>query len=334
MRSLTAALVFTLLVASPAAALQGLMTPMKIGTVSPIERIAKAVPTNQCQGGVVYDDGTVENGISFDTQILDMVQRFDGVGGQQVDQICVCWTRLPGQEDFDFDFVFYQADGTGGQPGTFIDFFSATAEGVPEFPDVGVFSFDFTSLNFNLPPGNVYVGVSWLAQDFDNIFLCTDEGGGGVQPIFASGDLGSSWTDVREVDADLDALVIRGDFSPTGTEPCVEGPNTLCLTEDRFRVEVDWATVGGDSGQGMAVELTPDTGYFWFFNEENVEMVIKVLDACSFADRFWVFAGGLTNVEVQITVTDTQTGTVRTYSNPQETPFQPIQDTNAFATCP
>jgi len=115
---------------------------------------------------------------------------------------------------------------------------------------------------------------------------------------------------------------------------CVENDTTLCLNNDRFQVTVGWATNQGTSGQGQKVELTPDTGYFWFFNQENVEMVIKVLDACSFADRFWVFAGGLTNVEVDITVVDTERNVTRMYTNPQLTPFQPIQDTNAFATCP
>jgi hypothetical protein len=43
-----------------------------------------------------------------------------------------------------------------------------------------------------------------------------------------------------------------------------------------------------------------------------------------------VFSGGLTNVAYTITVTDTVTGISKTYSNPQGTPSQPIQDTNAF----
>ncbi len=122
----------------------------------------------------------------------------------------------------------------------------------------------------------------------------------------------------------------------SGIEPftCMESGETLCLTEDRFQVRVTFATSQGDTGNGQAVELTPDTGYLWFFNEANVEMVIKILNACGFADRFWVFAGGLTNVEVDITVTDSQTGVVKTYQNPQETAFLPIQDTEAFATCP
>jgi hypothetical protein len=67
-----------------------------------------------------------------------------------------------------------------------------------------------------------------------------------------------------------------------------------------------------------------------------VEAVVKVLDACSFpgAPRFWVFAAGLTNVEVVLTVTDTATGAVKTYTNPLNRAFQPVQDTAAFATCP
>jgi hypothetical protein len=76
--------------------------------------------------------------------------------------------------------------------------------------------------------------------------------------------------------------------------------------------------------------LTGDTGYFWFFSSSNVEMLIKVLDGRSVNGRFWVFAGGLTNVRVDMTVTDTQTGLVQTYVNPQGTAFAPIQDTSTF----
>ena len=55
--------------------------------------------------------------------------------------------------------------------------------------------------------------------------------------------------------------------------------------------------------------------------------------ACGLNDRYWVFAGGLTNVEVTLTVTDTRTQESKTYKNPQNHTFQPFQDTNAFA-CP
>ena len=116
---------------------------------------------------------------------------------------------------------------------------------------------------------------------------------------------------------------------------CVPGPETLCLQDGRFRVEAEWRTPQGGEGRGQAVQLTPDTGYFWFFRAGNVEEVLKVLDACSFAaPRFWVFAAGLTNVRVVTTVTDTLRDETRTYVNDQGQAFRPLQDTDAFPTCP
>lgn len=116
--------------------------------------------------------------------------------------------------------------------------------------------------------------------------------------------------------------------------PVESDPEVLELNDSRFRVTTRWRTPQGTSGSGQAVALTDDSGTFWFFNEANVEVVVKVLDACVVNDRFWVFAAGLTNVEVELSVFDTETGSERVYRNPLETPFQPIQDTDAFATCP
>ena len=62
--------------------------------------------------------------------------------------------------------------------------------------------------------------------------------------------------------------------------------------------------------------------------------MVKVLNGCGVNTRYWVFAGGLTNVRVTLTVTDMSNNTVQTYINNLNTPFAPIQDTNAFATCP
>lgn len=117
---------------------------------------------------------------------------------------------------------------------------------------------------------------------------------------------------------------------------CANSDIQMCLNRDRFQTEVTWRTASGDTGKGYAQELTDDSGYFWFFGEDNIELMVKVLDACTLAgaNKFWVFAGGLTDVEVTLKITDTQTGEVRTYVNPLGTPFQPIQDTSAFDTCP
>ena len=133
-----------------------------------------------------------------------------------------------------------------------------------------------------------------------------------------------------------DFEVVELGWKPSTVPPgsCAPADIRLCLNGGRFQVEVQW-TANGGSGSGHAVSLTSDTGYFWFFNDANVEAVVKVLNACaSSRPRFWVFAGGLTNVRVHLTVTDTRTGAVKTYDNPAGTPFQTVQDTNAFQTCP
>lgn len=117
------------------------------------------------------------------------------------------------------------------------------------------------------------------------------------------------------------------------TGPCVADSTTLCLNNNRFQVRGTFNT-GSQSGQAQVVKLTSDTGYLWFFSAQNVEAVVKVINACSFNNRYWVFAGGLTDVEVTLTVTDTQNGAVKQYTNPRGVKFSPVQDTNALATCP
>lgn len=128
------------------------------------------------------------------------------------------------------------------------------------------------------------------------------------------------------VTANFDNVV----FKAAGS--CAPLPDVLCLNNGRFQVEADWETVSA-TGRARVVKLTNDTGYLWFFHPDNVEVVIKVLDACGFVGKFWVFAGGLTDQGVEIRVTDTHTGATNTYQNARGNPFQPLQDTVAF-NCP
>ena len=76
------------------------------------------------------------------------------------------------------------------------------------------------------------------------------------------------------------------------------GGYAQCLASNRFRVTVAWSVPSqATSGTGVAVPLTADTGYFWFFSPNNVELVIKVLDARVVNGKFWVFYGALSNVQ-------------------------------------
>ena len=114
---------------------------------------------------------------------------------------------------------------------------------------------------------------------------------------------------------------------------CVADATTLCLNGGRFKVQASFNT-GTSSGPAQAIASTGDSGQFWFFDPDNTELTVKVLNACSFNNRYWVFASGLTNVEVLVTVTDTHAGRVRQYFNPRGKAFAPVQDVSAFATCP
>lgn len=114
-------------------------------------------------------------------------------------------------------------------------------------------------------------------------------------------------------------------------EPRAGGP--LFLTQERFRVDVTFQVPDGTLGTGEPTKLTSDSGYFTFFDPSNVEIVAKVLDACTVNGKFWVFLAGLTDLGVTITVTDTTNGSVRTYENPPSTVFRSVLDIEAFPAC-
>ncbi|HXT21195.1 MAG TPA: ELWxxDGT repeat protein, partial [Thermoanaerobaculia bacterium] len=110
---------------------------------------------------------------------------------------------------------------------------------------------------------------------------------------------------------------------------CVASATRLCLADGRFGVEVAWRDFAGNHGVGTATALSTDTGDFWFFSADNVELVVKVLDGRPVNGKFWFFYGALSSVEYTLTVTDTATGTVRTYTNPSGR-LASFADTAAF----
>lgn len=127
--------------------------------------------------------------------------------------------------------------------------------------------------------------------------------------------------------------VVATTNAPVGA--CLANDTTLCLNNGRFRVQVEWETAT-DAGSGHVVPVSSDdSGLFWFFQPDNWEMLIKVLNACSGSNpHYWVFFSATTNVQLIVTVTDTQTGKVKVYFNPQGVSAGPVTDTAAFATCP
>jgi hypothetical protein len=164
--------------------------------------------------------------------------------------------------------------------------------------------------------------------------------------LYRSTDGGGSWTNAGPavpspavISLALDPLapttvyavvgsrqLYRGSFAEAS--PCAGSATALCLGGNRFRVEVSWQS-GAGVAQATALPLTQNTGAFWFFDSTNLELVVKVLDGRSVNGFFWAFYGALSNVEYTVTVTDTATGAVRTYFNPQGQ-LASVADTTAF----
>lgn len=124
------------------------------------------------------------------------------------------------------------------------------------------------------------------------------------------------------------------------TTPCVKSDTVLCIENNpgdaRFQVSVDYAH-SGTTGHGQASLGTlgiAHGGSFWFFGQDNPEILIKVLNGCGVNNKFWVFFAATTSVGFDIHVLDTKTMTTQSYSNGDNHAATTITDTAAFATCP
>ncbi len=98
-----------------------------------------------------------------------------------------------------------------------------------------------------------------------------------------------------------------------GNGTCTPGGLNLCLESRRFQAQVTWSNqFNNTAGVGHALVGTDSTGYFYFTDPTNTELVVKILN---FGSVYKVFYGELTDLEFTLTITDTHTGKVREYHN-------------------
>ena len=131
----------------------------------------------------------------------------------------------------------------------------------------------------------------------------------------------------QESTASRTVLVEAAD--PSGT--CEYRKDTLCLRDSRYAVSVDWRTAD-KAGQGTVVHAgTNDSGMFSFFDLNNWEVLVKVLDGCAMNGHVWVFGALTTDLGYSLTVTDTVTGSVSEYRNETGSQASGIADATAFS---
>jgi ELWxxDGT repeat protein len=225
-------------------------------------------------------------------------------------------------EDFAGNAGMGQAVALTGDTGYFWFFDPADVEvivkvldGRPLDGDFWVFYGALSSVRYVLTVTDTMTGLSRRYENFAGVLAS-------VADTHAFGPTGAA---ARRSHAGAEAAASRTAASGT----CSADAGHLCLDAGRFAVEASWTDFSGHSGKGQAVTLTGDTGYFWFFDPANVEVVLKVLDGRAVNGKFWVFYGALSNVEYTLKVTDTATGAVKVYTNPKGT-LASVADTSAF----
>lgn len=312
-------------------------TAQMLGLVESPPTMIAAPSGSGCTGGIQYDDNSFEEGYGFSSSTFagTYAMRFDLPGGaNQIDAICICWQSIGGSTH-DHGLRIWAADGPGGSPGTLLKVLpAASVSGVTASPKFFRYEIDGGLL---VNTDHVYVAPTWAVSLFPNRFVCADENGPTTRPGYAGIYSASSNPDIKPI-APLGTASSFPEYRTLGirveavaTSACIPSDTALCLNKGRFQVQANYRTKAGQQGAAQVVKLTDETGYLWFFNSANVEAVVKILDACGLNNNFWVFAGGLTDVEVTLTVTDTETGKSKTYTNPQGKAFQPIQDTAALS---
>ncbi|MEZ5312767.1 MAG: hypothetical protein R2862_03485 [Thermoanaerobaculia bacterium] len=116
-----------------------------------------------------------------------------------------------------------------------------------------------------------------------------------------------------EADGSLTSLPMG--LNSIGQVVCTIGDELL--VNGRFVIVVSYQGFVGPPARAFSCRMTNSAGYFFFFDRTNIEIPVKMLNACFGGNpaSHWVFAAGLTNFAVEITVFDLFTGIQKSYRN-------------------
>lgn len=140
---------------------------------------------------------------------------------------------------------------------------------------------------------------------------------------------------------DVSAPVSLGEENQLAEE-LIAGGAYLCLPGDelllnnRFLVTATVQDLNGFVFRALGCRLTTASGYFYFFDRGNVEVPMKMLNGCFGGNpaSHWVFAAGLTNFGVEVSIFDLFSGWRLSYLNPTGNFFELIIDQQTPFPCP
>jgi hypothetical protein len=103
--------------------------------------------------------------------------------------------------------------------------------------------------------------------------------------------------------------IVDGTPLPETTVFQVNSTSTsLHLQTSRFVVTATFTDPNtGAKEAAQAVQLSDESGYFWFFGSTNTELSLKILNGQLINGRSWVFLASMTTVGFSVKVTDLRT---------------------------
>jgi hypothetical protein len=179
-------------------------------------------------------------------------------------------------------------------------------------------SHDLVQLQVAIPPCALEVSPPYIAGD--RVVVRLEAAGVGLCPPppvapaqFSIGPLpAGSYTAL---------YVLNGVTTVTQSFSVIAPALELDLLQKRFRATLQRGAPG--TAVATAVRLTEESGYFWFFDRDNAEVTLKMLDGRSVNGHFWVYAASMTDLPFTLTITDLASPgcdlghcAVQTYSSP------------------
>ncbi len=275
-------------------------------SASDLTGVASAVTTEYR-----YDDGTAEAYTYVESAYeQEYVQRFQLPRAGTIAYVAACFGREQSDNDpgVSFNLLFYANAGNGTRPGREFAAYTTTVTGLARNEETCIYVNSGDIVRRRLGSGTLWVGIRW-ANSTGKLLAEDRNGPGGTRNFWryrtSAGGAWSSWNLDTEVTAYFIRLAIDhgGSTPPPPTTGC-QPTTPVLLFDGGYTVSMCYRTPKGEVGQAKSgIWASSQSGLLWFFDRENAEVLVKVLDGCSINGYRWVYVAPVTDLEFNFRIT-------------------------------